>query len=244
MATPSFGQPRPEDFELVNFAVEDAAPGVGLFGGLRRAPRSRRAPEPVLALGQMRLSIDDGLLMVFGPDGDPVPPRVFSAAAAADPDARLNLPDGTAVAASRVAVVLGAQVLGRLGRVERGNEWIMAMLRERGGPEAASEAELRAEEDAPGARRVPLAVDPKVLAGQAFDALVIRDLPADVPLSAGVYDATINAWVLRPRDLDGLSILPPQDLHTDFTATLLGIALDAKDAKAVRILAQLPVKLA
>jgi hypothetical protein len=243
MATPSSGQPRPEDFELVHFADENPGPGVGLFHGLRRAPRSRRAEQPVLALEQMRLSIEDGLLMVFGPEGDPVPPRAFSAAAATDPDGRLELPDGSAVPASRVAAVLSAQVLGRLGRVERSNEWIIAMLREGCGPEAASEEELRAE-DRSAARMVPLGVDPKVLAGQAFDALVIRDLPPDARLSAGVQDATINAWVLRPRDLDGLQVLLPSALHADFKVTLLGIALDAKDAKAVRVLARLPVKLA
>ena len=244
MATVSFGQPSPEDVELATFTVEDAEPGTGLFGGPRRAVRTRAAEEPVLALGQMRLSLEDGLLMVLGPEGDPVPPRAFSAAAAADPDARLCLPDGTAVPASRVAAVLGAQVLGRLGEVERGNEWVMAMLHEGGGPEAASEEQLRAEEEATGARMVPLEVDPKLLAGRKFDALVIRDLPADARLSAGVYDAAVDAWVLRPRDLDALSILPPPDLRADLTVTLLGIALDAKDANSVRVLARLPVKLA
>jgi hypothetical protein len=112
-------------------------------------------------------------------------------------------------------------------------------LRARGG----EEEELQAE-DRSAARMVPLEVDPKVLAGQAFDALVIRDLPPDARLSAGVQDATINAWVLRPRDLDGLQVLLPSALHADFKVTLLGIALDAKDAKAVRVLARLPVKLA
>jgi hypothetical protein len=89
--------------------------------------------------------------MVFGPEGDPIPPRAFWAAAAAHPAALLELPDGTTAPAARIAAVLSAQVLGRLGRSSQGSEWILAMLREAGGPEPASEDQLRAEQDAPGA---------------------------------------------------------------------------------------------
>jgi hypothetical protein len=149
MATTCFGQPGPEDADLATFVVEDAAPGATPFGGLRRAARSG---EPVegqgLALGQMRLAFEDGLLMVLGPEGDPVPPHAFAAAAAAHPDAPLALPDGTAVPASQVAAVLGAQALGRLGAPDQGNAWLLAMLREGGGPEPASEDQLRAEQGA------------------------------------------------------------------------------------------------
>jgi hypothetical protein len=122
------------------------------FAGLRAAvPSGRPAEEHGLALGQMRLTIEDGLLMVFGPDGDPVPPKAFTAATAADPAALLDLPDGTTAPASRIAAVLRAQVLGRLGRSAQGSEWILAMLSEAGRPQPASEDQLRAEQDASGA---------------------------------------------------------------------------------------------
>ena len=51
----------------------------------------------------------------------------------------------------------------------------------------------------------------------AFDALVIRDLPAGARLSAGAYDPAIDGWVLRPQDLSALAILPPPAQRTDFT---------------------------
>ena len=99
----------------------------------------------------MRLTIEDGLVMVFGPENDPVPPYAFAAAAAARPDALVGLPDGTTTAASRVATVLGAQILGRLGGARQGAAWILAMLRDGGRPEDASEDALSAEQDVLGA---------------------------------------------------------------------------------------------
>ncbi len=434
MTSTSFGQPRPEDGDLATFIVEDAEPGATPFGALGAAAPSARPPVegPGLALGQMRLAIEDGLLMAFGPERDPVPPHAFAAAAAAHPDARLALPDGTTVPASRAAAVLDAQSLGRLGKPEQGNAWILAMLREGAAPEPASEDQLRAEQGAgaPGshptvaadegsiaagaasggdratssehdvpaaaeaapptprdevpapfrspqagveraaeARRadldpdsmvlvvmhgvpadarlstgvrdddgswsispldlatvtislaprgagpgdgdaeprgvdgdlsitgiaiaedgelvamsetVPLAdylgdpavgapapardaaparpagdaasaaeprmialeLNPPALAGGAFDALVIRDLPVGARLSAGAHDPAIDGWVLRPQDLSGLAILPPPELRADFTVTLLGIALREGEPNAARVLARLPVRLA
>jgi hypothetical protein len=264
----------------------------------------------------MRLAIEDGLLMVFGPERDPVPPHAFAAAAAAHPDAPLALPDGTAAPASRVAAVLGAQALGRLGKPEQGNAWILAMLREGGGPKPASEDRLRAEQHAlsvvelnpeepaltgldaeasyldaednvpddagedaradaaadlaagdpggsepgpvrdrgagpaddvaspAGLRMIVLDLNPPALAGEAFDALVIRDLPAGALLSAGAYDPAIDGWVLRSQDLGGLAVLSPPELRADFTVTLLGIALRPGEANTARVLARLPVRVA
>jgi hypothetical protein len=76
---------------------------------------------------------------VFGPGGEPVPPYAFAAAAAARPDALVRLPDGTTAPASRIAAVLGAQILGRLGEAEQGAGWIVAMLRDGGQPEAGDQ---------------------------------------------------------------------------------------------------------
>ena len=399
MATTSFGQPRPEDAELATFVVEDAEQGAPLLApppqARRQAPSeaaelgwsaapsgespggapSRTAEEPRLALGQMRLAIEDGLLMVFGPERDPVPPHAFAAAAAAHPDAPLALPDGTAAPASRVAAVLGAQSLGRLGAADQAAGWILAMLREGGGLEPASDDQLRAEQIAPGSqptvatdaggvapesdeqtqscdceqtaaaeadaapatpqdenaaacealdraspdraaasiepshalpwpeldpeeptltdsgpyldaeenaqadaagnleagdpgggepglvrdggtataddvaspagvRMIALELNPPALAGEAFDALVIRDLPAGALLSAGAYDPAIDGWVLRSQDLGGLAVLSPPELRADFTVTLLGIALRPGEANTARILARLPVRVA
>ena len=62
--------------------------------------------EGAFDLGLVRAVIEDGLLMVFGPDGDPIPPEIFRAAAAEQPDAGIQLRDGLQVAAERVAAVL------------------------------------------------------------------------------------------------------------------------------------------
>lgn len=91
--------------------------------------------------------MQDGLLMAFGPDGDPIPPRAFVAAAAERPEARVGLAGGERVPASRVARVLEVQTLGRLGSVHGGGEtWVMAMLGLGPQPEATAEAELAAED--------------------------------------------------------------------------------------------------
>jgi hypothetical protein len=148
MATARPHKPK-EKAKLETFGAESGEPCAPPFAGLGAAvPWGKPADEPALALEQMRLAIEDNLLMVFGPDGDPVPPQMFTAAAAAYPATLLELPDGTTAAASRIAAVLHAQVLGRLGRRPHSAGWILAMLREGGGPEPASEAELRAEQDA------------------------------------------------------------------------------------------------
>ena len=168
MANSSFGQAKPEDAEPATFIVEAAEPGTRPFGGpVPAAPAAKAVEGPGLALGQMRLAIEDGLLMVFGPERDPVPPHTFAAAAAAHPDVRLALPDGTSVPASRAAAVLSAQALGRLGQSEPGSAWILAMLRDGGGPESASEDLLRAEQVAavPGSPRPVAADEPEVAAG-------------------------------------------------------------------------------
>lgn len=85
--------------------------------------------ERLLDLALVRAVIEDGLLMVFGPDGDPIPPEIFRAAAAEQPDAGIRLRDGPRVAAERVAAVLDAQMRGPLAsRGGADHAWIEAML--------------------------------------------------------------------------------------------------------------------
>jgi hypothetical protein len=156
LATNWFGPDHPDASEFAAFvpdeaptpdaavpdavaAPEQADPSVDLSG-------PTTAAEPRLAIGQMVASVRDGLLMVFGPEGDPVPPQAFVNAAEAEPEAVVILSDGAAVPASRVAVVLKAQTLGRLGAAEDGG-WIMAMLRDQDRPEMASEEDLAAGHD-------------------------------------------------------------------------------------------------
>ena len=190
MANTSFGQAKPEDAEPATFIVEDAEPGTRPFGGPAPAapatPAAKAVEGPGLALGQMRLAIEDGLLMVFGPERDPVPPHTFAAAAAAHPDVRLALPDGTSVPASRAAAVLSAQALGRLGQSEPGSAWILAMLRDGGGPEPASEDLLRAEQVAavPGSRPTVAGDASEVAAGASSAGSQAAASEHDLPAAA------------------------------------------------------------
>jgi large repetitive protein len=111
--------------------------------------------------------------------------------------------------------------------------------------DGALEATYAADHRQAGSDRAAIALDlgPALWHGQAFDALVIRDLPAGARLSAGAYDPTIDGWVLRPQELDALAIIPPADQRTDFTLTLFGVALRAGHANAARVLTRLPVSL-
>ena len=102
--------------------------------------------ERTLDLAFVRAAIRDGLLMVFGPEDDPVPPQAFGAAAAERPDAEVRLMDGPRVRAERVAAVLNAQMSGRLGSGLGGGEpWIRAMLGIAPQPEMAGSHDLSAE---------------------------------------------------------------------------------------------------
>jgi hypothetical protein len=103
-----------------------------------------------LDLGLVRAVIEDGLLMVFGPDGDPIPPEIFGVAAAEQPDAGIALRDGPRVRAERIAAVLDAQMRGPLGSAQGGADdaWIEAMLGLGPQPAMADHEDLLAEDRA------------------------------------------------------------------------------------------------
>jgi hypothetical protein len=112
----------------------------------RRGSGLHGPTEGALELELVQAAIQDGLLMVFGPDGDPVPPQAFAAAAAEQPDAGVRLVDGPLVRAERIAAVLDAQMGGELESGEhRGGAWIRAMLGIGPQPEMAGNEDLLAE---------------------------------------------------------------------------------------------------
>jgi hypothetical protein len=150
MATTWYGRSTAEATEPATCVAGKAedADGLGvtpLADCASEVPSATPIQESALTLDQMTLAIEDGLLMVFGPEGDPVPPQAFADAAAVRPEALLSLPDGVAAPASRVAAVLGVQTRGRLDGAGHGAEWILTMLQEQDWPEAESEDTLRAE---------------------------------------------------------------------------------------------------
>lgn len=104
--------------------------------------------EAQLDLARARLTIDDGLLMVLGPEGDPVPPATVCALAADRPEASLAFDDGRKAPAGRVAAVLEAQAHGRLAPgSDQADGWLGVMLGLGPAPAVASDDELEAERD-------------------------------------------------------------------------------------------------
>jgi hypothetical protein len=123
------------------------------FGLSERAGGGHHASAteaPAISLAKVSLKIEDGLLMAFGPEGDPIPPVAFLPMAAEQPDAEIALADGSTAPAQRVAAVLDAQARGRLARQHGdrtgGEAWIKAMLGVGPQPVLAAAAELRGED--------------------------------------------------------------------------------------------------
>jgi len=134
--------------------------------------------EPTLPLEQMTPVVRDGVLMVFGPEGDPVPPHAFGDAAASRPDAELRLADGGSVRASRIAEVLRVQTTGRLAAADRDDAWILMMLGQGKGPEQAPEEALGAEKSSGTATVID---DALLTTSQGDNPSPIVDVPAGDP---------------------------------------------------------------
>ena len=121
--------------------------------GAGERPRHGAGPTavdgPALSLARASLSIEDGVLMAFGPEGNPIPPAAFVAAAAAQPNLPLAWSDGRTVSSKRVAAVLEAQARRPLLAADAdrkgGEPWIRAMLGLGPQPDPASDDELRGE---------------------------------------------------------------------------------------------------
>jgi hypothetical protein len=146
------------------------------------------ARAPAVSLTSASLRIEDGLLMAFGPEGDPIPPAAFLATAAEQPDTEVALADGSRALAERVARVLDAQAKGRLAGQHadraRGEAWIKAMLGLGPQPVLAAEAELRGED-----RTVELTIFGRELmlalpGGSSF--LIADAAPAEPAATAGL----------------------------------------------------------
>jgi hypothetical protein len=136
------GSPLPEPSWSPADGPAEAMPAAPDRHGSAPGARAERA----LDLTLVRAAIRDGLLMVFGPEGDPVPPQAFGAAAAERPDAEVPLLDGPRVRAERVAAVLDAQVSGRLGAgLGEDEPWLRAMLGITPQPAMAATDDLLAE---------------------------------------------------------------------------------------------------
>ena len=78
IGSPSHDQP---------WSPADALPEATPAAATRPDAGPDAAAEGALHLDLVRAVIEGGLLMVFGPDGDPIPPEIFRVAAAEQPHA-------------------------------------------------------------------------------------------------------------------------------------------------------------
>ena len=146
--------PRPREQDPAGSDRNEPSAGSGRrpggFGrrGLDAAATAGAASGASVALSEVSLRIEDGLLMAFGPDGDPLPPAVFVATAQEQPEALVRFDDGPMVPPMRAAAVLEAQAKGPLAGVGDGaaaDRWIRSMLGLAPQPAMAAAAELQGE---------------------------------------------------------------------------------------------------
>ncbi len=189
------------------------------------------------------LRVDQGLLMAFGPDGDPMPPSLVKSACAADPKGTLQLESGKTVDRRCVLNVLDAQQQAPLSE-EPSDGWIDAMLCLGGAfeptppellnkeplgamPALPDNGEASASRPAPETEvMTPLAFDEAEQRSMAkADALLVNGLEAGVSLSSGRYDPTIDGWVVRPTELASLAIQRSESAAKTAEIDVTGIAL-------------------
>lgn len=204
------------------------------------------APADVAA--SICLRVEDGLLMAFGPDGDPMPPTLVKSLCADDPKGTLRLESGETVDKRRVLELLEAQQKGPLSD-KRHDGWIEAMLR-LGGAFEPTAPELLEEE--PSSKMPPRPEDgdrqassersdpaTEVVTPLAFDeaergrmaeadAIIFRGFETGITLSAGRYDPAFNGWILRQQDLPSLAIQRAEDAPRDARIDVTAIALQGK----------------
>lgn len=144
--------------------------------GVDVQPADKTDHDEDAAASLIHVRVEDGLLMTFGPLGDPVPPAVVRTVCASEADGMLQLPGGELVDHRRVVEILEIQQKGPLAD-HQNDRWIEAMLGVGGSYEAIPDGLLSSEiVDTGPAARNQLRI--KAIGGQA---LRLRDAhPGDV----------------------------------------------------------------
>jgi len=92
MASTPLEQDRPAPSRIqrvIMAATRKPRASQGAPGPAREGAVPGAADAPALPLARASLRIEDGVLMAFGPEGDPIPPAAFAAAAARQPEVSL-----------------------------------------------------------------------------------------------------------------------------------------------------------
>lgn len=190
------------------------------------------------------LRIEDGLLMAFGPDGDPVPPSLLKSTDADHAGDELILESGEWVDRQRVLDVLDAQQKGALCD-HPNDKWVEAMLGLAGGFEPTTPERLAEEPDSPTPALPDTALEGRRDADGPIsewvtpltfdeadcdkmteaDALLVRGLADGMSLSAGRFDPALNGWVLSPGQLPALAVQRADNAasHVEIDVTAVSI---------------------
>lgn len=194
------------------------------------------------------LRVEDGLLMAFGPEGDPIPPSLVRSICAGDPKGTLQMENGKTADRQRVLDLLDAQQKAPLADTSS-DGWIEAMLCLGGAFEPTSARLL--EEEAPGVMpSLPEAKDDEASAGRPdpeteimtplvfddaerrsmakADAIMIHGLQSGVGLTAGRHDPVIGGWVVRPKELPALAFQRRESAAKTAEIDVKAIAVDGK----------------
>ena len=194
------------------------------------------------------LRIEDGLLMAFGPDGDPMPPALVKSVCADDPKGTLQLESGKTVDRRCVLNVLDAQQKGQLAD-DPIDGWVEAMLCLGGAfeptpprllddeplgvmpalPEAGGDEPSESWSDPETEVLTPLAFDePERRSMAKADAILVKGLQEGVSLSAGRYDSAIDGWILLPGQLPSLKVQRQEQSSKAAEIDVMAIALKEK----------------
>lgn len=101
--------------------------------------------DRTIDLADVRLAVDDGLLVATGPLGDPLTPSYLKEACARQPETKLIFSDGSYIDQSRAIAVLEAQQESPLADTPT-DAWIETMLRIGDGFEQVAEEDLAKED--------------------------------------------------------------------------------------------------
>jgi hypothetical protein len=198
-----------------------------------------------VTLPDCRTWLEDGALIIDLPEVGALHFSRHDPAAGQGPSVSVFMPDGDTAtideligALSRSLTSLQAHVVQR----ERDDPTITDETPAADRPTASGPGDPAA--DAP--RPVPLAVRlPDGLGAQEGEValVVVRRLPAGAGLSAGVA-CDDGSWLLSPRDLGGLSLVPPSGWTRDLTLEIVAIAVQDRDGQLASVSNAMAVPLA
>ncbi|MGI9419041.1 MAG: hypothetical protein ACR2RA_14525 [Geminicoccaceae bacterium] len=216
------------------------------FSWLLRKREHSKPQETTLRAESIILRVENGLLMTFGPDGDPLPPDLVRSICAAGDGDTLTMETGHKVDQSRVLAILDAQQRGPLAE-HRSSGWVRAMLGFSGGFEETPSDRLQSEPigSAPPAPNLadgdegpdtewltPLPFgEAEIKALADADAILVHGLGGGMRLSTGHFDPMLNGWVVRPHEAPVLSVQRTDGADNSAEIDVTAVSIEGKGTR-------------